>query len=114
MGQCLSSNYEQKLLDTIKKLAINALKHTLNRAIQKAEEATSDLIGNKIAEKITNTTFSKSTCEDPKISTTEILQPTEMPKESYMPPEERQEILISSDYYNGLFQKITGVGCIGF
>ena len=47
----LSIKYSQKLLDHVKQSAIDALKTTSKRAIQK--EANSDLIRNKIAGKIT-------------------------------------------------------------
>ena len=43
----MSNKYSQKILDTAKKSASK-------RAIQKNAEATSDLIGNTIADKITN------------------------------------------------------------
>ena len=43
-----SNRYSQKLLDTAKKFTADASK----RAIQKTAEATGDLIGNKIADKI--------------------------------------------------------------
>ena len=45
----LISKYNQKHLDHIKQLAIGVFKTALKRAIQKTEEATGDLIGNKIA-----------------------------------------------------------------
>ena len=54
MGKSLSSKYGQKLLDTAKKSATDAIKTASKRAIQKTAEATSDLIGNKIADKITS------------------------------------------------------------
>ena len=47
-------NYGQKLFDSAKKSAVDAVKTTSKRAIQKTAEATGDLIGNKIADKITN------------------------------------------------------------
>ena len=53
MGKSLSSKYDQKLLDSTKKFAIDAIKTASKRSIQKTAEATSDLIGNKIADKIT-------------------------------------------------------------
>ena len=49
----LSSNYSQKLLGHGKQSAADALKTVSKRAIQKTAEATGDLIGNKIADKIT-------------------------------------------------------------
>ena len=53
MGKSLSYKYGQKLLDSARKSTIDAIKTTLKRAIQKAAEATGDLISNKIADKIT-------------------------------------------------------------
>ena len=51
---------------------------------QKTVEATSDLVRNKIAEKITKTT-SKSTCEDPrKYTTRKIPQALKIPKKIYL------------------------------
>ena len=52
MGKSLSNKYGQKPLDSAKKSAIDAIKTTSKRAIQKTAEATGDLIGNKIADKI--------------------------------------------------------------
>ena len=53
MSTHLSNMYSQKLLDSTKKYATDALKTASKRAIQKTAEATGDLIGNKIADKIT-------------------------------------------------------------
>ena len=54
MGKSLSNKYSQKLLDTAKKLTIDAIKATSKRAIKKTAEATGDVIGNKIAHKTTS------------------------------------------------------------
>ena len=43
----------QKFLDHVKKSAADALKTSSKRVIQKTAEATGDLIGNKIANRIT-------------------------------------------------------------
>ena len=51
----LSNKYGQKLFDSGKKSTMDAIKIVSKRAIQKRAEATGDLIGNKIADKITNT-----------------------------------------------------------
>ena len=53
MGKSLSNKYGQKLLDSTKKSTMDTRKTASKRAIQKPAEATGDLIGNKIAEKIT-------------------------------------------------------------
>ena len=52
------------------------LQKLLLKVVQKITEATGDLIGNKIADKITS-----------------IGKPKEKPEEIYIPPEKRQEII---------------------
>ena len=54
IGKNLSNKYGQKLVDTDKKSATDALKTASKRAIQKTAEATGDLVGNQIADKITS------------------------------------------------------------
>ena len=54
MGINLSNKYGQKLLDSCRKSTTDAIKTVSKRAIQKTAVATGDLIGNKIADKITN------------------------------------------------------------
>ena len=49
-----SSKYSQKLLDHAKQSTTDAFKTASKTAIQKAAEATCDLIGNKITDSITN------------------------------------------------------------
>ena len=50
MGKSLSNRYGQKNFDSAKKSTTDAIKTASKRAIQKTAEATSDLIGNKIAD----------------------------------------------------------------
>ena len=50
----MSNKYSQKLVDTAKKSATDATKTASKRAIQKPAEATGDLVGIKIANKITS------------------------------------------------------------
>ena len=45
--------YRKKLMDTARKTEIDAAKTASKRVVQKTAEATGDLIGNKIAGKIT-------------------------------------------------------------
>ena len=47
-----SSKYGQKLIDHAKQSATDAIRTASKRAIQKIAEATSDFIGNKIADRI--------------------------------------------------------------
>ena len=50
----LNNKYGQKLADSAKKSATDALKVSGKRAIQKTAEASGDLVGNLIADKITS------------------------------------------------------------
>ena len=49
----LSAQYSQKLLDHAEQSATDVLKTTSKRVIQKTAETTVDLVGNKIANRIT-------------------------------------------------------------
>ena len=51
-SQEINSKYCQKFLDRIKQSATDALKTASKRAIKKSTEATDDLIGNKIDDRI--------------------------------------------------------------
>ena len=59
-ARSMSNKYGQKLVDTAKKSATDAIKIVSKRAIQKTAEATGDLVGNKIADKITSVSKKKS------------------------------------------------------
>ena len=87
MGIHLSNKYSQKLLDT-KKSTTDAIKIASKRAIQKTAEATSDLIGNKIADKMTSLS-KKSTKNLPTEADVERFTI----KKRYISPEERQQII---------------------
>ena len=50
----MSNKYGKKLVDTAKKSATDVIKTASKRAIQKTAEATGDLVGNKIADKLTS------------------------------------------------------------
>ena len=52
MGKTLSNKYSQKILDTFNQSTTDAIKTPSKRAIQEEAEATGDLTGNKIADKI--------------------------------------------------------------
>ena len=92
-----SNKYGKKLADTAKKSATDAIKIVSRRAVQKTAEATTDLIGNKIADKITSAStelhskksFKKS--HDGESSPIEVNN--EIPKERYISTKERQQII---------------------
>ena len=81
----MSNKYGQKLDDTAKKSATDAIKTASKRAIRKTAEATGDLVGNKVAEKVTSA--SKKPCNE-EIQSNEVNK--EIPKERYISPKERQ------------------------
>ena len=53
-ARSMSNKYGKKLFDTAKKSATDAVKTASKREIQKTAEATRDLVGNKIGDKITS------------------------------------------------------------
>ena len=87
MGKNLSNKYSQKLLNRAKKFTTDTIKTASKRAIQKTE-ATGDLIGSKIADKIKSVskslTHSKNDDENNEI---------EVPKKKYASPEQQQQII---------------------
>ena len=66
-------------MDTATKTVIDAAKTASKRVIQKTAEATGDLIGNKIADRITSVGKSK--------------ERTKKVEEIYIPPEKSQQII---------------------
>ena len=92
MGKNLSNKYCLKLLDSAKKSTTDAIKTASKRAIQKAAEATGDLIGNKIADEITSVSKKKSTKGLPNDDKTEEDNEIITHKKRYISPEERQQI----------------------
>ena len=91
IGKNLSNKYNQKLIDAAKKSTTDAIKTTSKEAVQKTAEASGDLIGNKIAYKITSVSkkpvkeiHNNDETEDAEITTN---------KKRYISPEERQQII---------------------
>ena len=94
IGKTISKNlndkYNQKLFDHAKKSATDALKTSSKRVIQKTAEASGDLIGKNIADRITKVskTLPKNNSE-----TIKNEHDQEIPKERYLSPKERKEII---------------------
>ena len=80
-ARIFGDKYGKKLIDTATKTGIDGAKTASKRMVQKTAEAAGDLIGNKIADKITSVGKSK---EKEKIN---------KPEEIYIPPEKRQQII---------------------
>ena len=88
-ARCMSIKYGKKLADTAKKSATDAIKTVSKRATRKTGEATDELIGNKIADKITS--ISKTYIK--KLPTIDEDAELTTHKERYISPEERQQII---------------------
>ena len=86
----LSCKHSQKFLDHAKQSATDALKTVSKRAIQKTAAATVDLIGKKIAAKITKIS-NNSQKNNSETVTNE--HDKGIPRERYISPEEKQEII---------------------
>ena len=76
-ARSMSNKYGKKLVDTAKKSATDAIKTASKRAIQKAAEATGELVGNTIADINGNNNDVELT----------------IPKKGYISPEERQKAI---------------------
>ena len=83
----LNNKYGQKLLATVKKSATDELKIAGKIAIQKTAEASGDLVGNFIADKIT------SISKKPARQAHSNAASNETPKERYISPQKGQQIV---------------------
>ena len=79
-----TSKYGKKIIDTTKNQGSEFAKTAGKRIVQKSAEATGDLIGYKIADKITSLGKSKNKEKE-----------TREEKEIIIPPEKRQQIINS-------------------
>ena len=90
IGKNLSNKHGKNLLDSAKKSTTDAIeKNASKRAIQETEEATGDLIGNKIADKINNVSKNSPTELHSAELRSKVLQNDEIkaPKKRYISPE---------------------------
>ena len=92
IGKNVKGKYSQKLLDHAKQLFTDVLKTFSKTVIQKAPEATGDLIGSKIADKSPkhhNTIIQRQLVK----YSENIEHDIKIPKERYISPENRQKII---------------------
>ena len=89
----LSNKYGQKLFDSAKKSTTDAIKTASKRAIQKTAEATGDIIGKNIADKIRS--ISKKPVKELPNNDEREEKNMEITthKKRYISPEERQQII---------------------
>ena len=95
--------YGKNLMDSAAKAGIDAAKTASKRVVQKTEEATVYLIGNKTADKITS--LGKSKNKEKQNETNEV-------EEIYIPTEKRQQIIDDLRFRHGIkmeYQKITNL-----
>ena len=95
-GKNVSSKYDQKVLDRAKKSTADAIKIVSKKAIQKTAEATGDLIGNEIADKITD--ISKNflmELHSKKLQNNEANDEIEIPKERYISQKKYSKLLMN-------------------
>ena len=85
----LSGKYSQKLLDHAKITETDLVRTFSKKVIQKKAEATGDLIGNKIANRISK---GSKISQQNNSETVTNEHDKEIPKEKYISPEERREI----------------------
>ena len=88
MAFCLSREkssykYGKKLMATATKTGVDAAKTVSKRLVQKTAEATRDLVGNKIADKITS--LGKTKCKEN--------EKKQERQEIYIAPEKRHQII---------------------
>ena len=81
----------KNLLIVPKKYTADVIKTVSKRPIQKTAEATGDLIGNKIADKITSVSKKSSAKLLPQNN--EDNDESEVPEKIYISPEERQQVI---------------------
>ena len=86
VAKIMRNKYSQKLDDTAKKSATDGIKTASKGANQETAEATGDLVGSKIADKITNASRKSHNKE---INSNEFNK--KILKERYISPKERQE-----------------------
>ena len=92
----MSNKYSQKPLGSAKKARTDAIKTDPKRAIQKSAEATGNLIGNKISDKITNISKSPKEFYSKELNSKELHSKTneneiELPKEIHISPKKNKQ-----------------------
>ena len=85
VGKSMKTKYVKKILDKSIDAGKDFAKIAGKKVLTKSAEATGDLIGNKIADRITKSTRNKAQKEDDRIM--------EERKEILIPPEKREQII---------------------
>ena len=81
----VSNKYDKKILDKSIDTSKDFVKIAGKKLLHKSAEATGEMIGNKVADRITKSSRNKAQKEDDKIM--------EETQEIYIPPEKREQII---------------------
>ena len=85
VGKSMKNKYGKKILDNILSAGKDFAEIAVKKVLTKSAEATGDLIGNKIADRITKSARNKEQKEDDRIM--------EETQETIIPPEKREQII---------------------
>ena len=85
VSKSMKNKYGKKILDNSLSAGKNFAKIVVKRVLTKSAKTTGDLIGNKIADRITKSARNKEQKEDDRIM--------EETKETIIPPEKREQII---------------------
>ena len=85
VGESMKKKYDKKILDNSLSAGKDFAKIAGKKVLTKSAEPTGDLIGNKIADRITKSTTNKAQKEDDRIM--------EETQELIIPPEKREQII---------------------
>ena len=89
----VNNKYSQKLFDKAKRSTTDPIKTASKRVIQITAEATGDLIGSKVADKITGVSKFPKELHSNELHLKADENKTDVPKERYISPEKRQQII---------------------
>ena len=101
MDKYLWDKYSQKRLDTAKKSTTNPIKIVSKRTIKKKAEAICDLIGNKIADKMTSVS-KKSNKKLPNDETEVLLEQLLLRKDEYLQKKDNKLLMNWDNWWIGI------------
>ena len=111
MGTHLSNKYGQRLFDSATKSVTDAIKTVSTRAIEKTAEASGDLIGNKIVDKVTSVSKKSDkelqNDEANNVIETSKTSPKNVPKNMYHQKKDNNKIFFATGANILLFLQIS-------
>ena len=95
MSKNLSNKYSKKFIDSAKKSTKDAIKTASKRTIQKTAEATDDLIGNNIADKMTSVSKELHSKSPTRSKRDDANSEIEVPKKDTYPQKKGNRLLMN-------------------